>query len=312
MLRLRPAYGRGDRKLASSGEESGRSFRRAPPDAAPVVVAAAGDSVWLYSDPSFVHFGLQVPDDLIPGAVTEDKVGLTTGTLADGTALWTSMQKVAPADRDAWLSAKRTGAGRDRRLLPIAELPAPASLADRPLYRVALDAGSSAAEPDRAVFEGPSTHAELSAAISASGGEPPAFLNQWLQTSGVNASGQLAREFSGIVLALWYGQCFDLVDIRTTVMGEHLSRRALQIMRAVRRCPKAPDFSGLEIHTRHWPDSTGAVRAPAWDKFVMENQKVAGQYLKQSRLQREEEESAEKKKKQTPKGEKGAGKGDGQ
>ena len=59
----------------------------APPDAVAAAAAPAGEGVWLYSDTSFDHFGLQVPDDLVRGTVTEDAVGLTTGTLADGTAV---------------------------------------------------------------------------------------------------------------------------------------------------------------------------------------------------------------------------------
>ena len=72
------------------------------------------------------------------------------------------------------------------------------------------------------------------------------------------------------------------------------SLEILQIQRAIRRDPKAPQFTGLEVYTEHAADSTGVLRATRFEKFVADRNKDDANVAKQNRLAREEEEQRTK------------------
>lgn len=76
----------------------------------------SGEAMWVYADPSHEKFGESVASEAMSGgrAMLRGSSGLLEETDSDDT--WVFVEKVAPADRSAWLSAKRTGVGRDPRL----------------------------------------------------------------------------------------------------------------------------------------------------------------------------------------------------
>ena len=78
-------------------------------------------------------------------------------------------------------------------------------------------------------------------------------------------------------------------------MTGRISRRALQWLRAVKRNPGLPSFEGLDIQIEHMDASSGLLSAPAFEKHVMEQQRVEAFIMKQSRLMREEEAADRKK-----------------
>ena len=97
----------------------------------------------------------------------------------------------------------------------------------------------------------------------------------------------------------------SVVEERQLYCGEHITRRILQILAAVRRNPNAPDFEGLDAYMRHMADGTGQLRAPKFGQHIAALMKEEAVVLKQTRLAREE--AVEDKTQKKPKGK---GKGD--
>ena len=263
---------------------------------------AASAAVWYFSDPAFSKFSQQVPLSLIGSDVTARIWGAAGLVQVDDSesASVTAMERVLPQDLPQWQREKREGAGRDRRLLGL-----PASPHGRILFREGSHALDSKAVPDTEVFQGPAAVPEVVKAIATSGLEPPGYLAQWVATSGINPRSSLATEMAVITYALWSLICMDRLDAGHLVSAEHLARRFLQIQRAVRRSPKSPDFSGLEIYGRHMAEITPTAYAPNFDKFVAASMKDEAQTLKQARLTREEQDADEKRR--NPKGPQGGG-----
>ena len=67
------------------------------------------------------------------------------------------------------------------------------------------------------------------------------------------------------------------------------------IQKAVRRNPRAPDFSGLDQFMASTFDETGGVVVSGFDKYVAEEQRTTAMILKQTRLWSEEQASLVKK-----------------
>ena len=103
----------------------------------------------------------------------------------------------------------------------------------------------------------------------------------------------------------------DKYDLFHSFSAEHLSRRMLQQLRAVRTNPKSPDFSALASYMRHAEEAFGIVPAPTFDKYVT-GREDAGPVLEAGPLYREENTSDKKRKdKKKGKGDQKGDKGDG-
>ena len=112
----------------------------------------------------------------------------------------------------------------------------------------------------------------------------------------------------------------DGLNILNCAFIEHTIRRLIQIERAVKRNPRSPDFSGLDLVVATGVDSRGASRTQGFDDFITEKQAKQAYVLKQTRLYSEEQDKSRKNnasssdappkapKPKRPKG-KGAGKG---
>ena len=81
-------------------------------------------------------------------------------------------------------------------------------------------------------------------------------------------------------------------------------RRLVQIEAAVRRNPKVPDFSGLDVLMSAATDESGAATTAVFTEWVADRQKDQATIAKQGRLLREEKD-AERKRAADPK--KGSG-----
>ena len=274
-----------------------------PAGAAAVPVA---DTQWLVSDTAHPMFGQEVPALVMsdPTRVrAEASVALVKLDEADSAEQrWATAERVRQLDRDTWRTEKREGAGRDPRLLAVrstggAEI----------LYREAVRA-TTKERPLPARFAGPSALAEINDSIARSGLEPAGYTAEFLHTTGLSAKSGLAVEFSHHVHSLYLLHCVDRLDGRALATGEHVARRLLQVQRAVRRNPRAPDFEGLEGYMRHSDGASGVALSPAFDKHIAELQKTEATVLKFQRLAREEVDNETTRKKKTDKGVKGAGK----
>ena len=92
----------------------------------------------------------------------------------------------------------------------------------------------------------------------------------------------------------------DRLNIPRLASAEHIARRVLQLMEAIRRNPRSPDFEGLHPYLHHMDNFTSGAKIPHFvvqSKYVTEVQKTDAFILKQSRLMREEQEQDEKRRK---------------
>jgi len=280
------------------------------PAAAAAPGAPAGAPVgldgWYYSDTALECFGEEVSPDVLgdPAAlVSQGAMGLAQSDLDGKGSTWKSVERVLRSDLSDWVDAKRTGAGRDKRLLRTSK--ALRGLQGAELLRDIMPQFKDSVAPNKSIFEGPSSLEEILTSVHHSGLEFIAWGNQYLSTSGLAVKSGLAVEFTMHIFTLHYLLCIDGVDARHLAAGEHVARRILQIQRAVKRNPKAPDFDTLGGYTKHLQDSTGRAHAPKFEQFITEGQKTEATFLKQDRLAREEAEAMEKRRKGHPKKEDG-------
>ena len=244
---------------------------------------------WYYSDTALASFGTEVTATVVgtnERARIEGRIGLFKADLGDTDGdIWRSAERVLKADYPDWLAAKRSGAGRDKRLLRCDKR----SDGKPILLRDASKLMDATAVLDARIFDGPPALAEVLRSVETSGVEDQGWGQQYVANSGMSPKSGLAVEFMQLVYNLFYLICHDLLDGRHCSAAEHVARRILQIQKAVKRNPKSPDFEGLEVYCRHMTDSSGSVFAPTFDKHVAEIQKAAAVTLKQDRLNREEE-----------------------
>ena len=137
-------------------------------------------------------------------------------------------------------------------------------------------------------FRGPLAILELLQAVRSSGHEIGAYHDQWVTTSGVSAGSSAAHMHRGLMSVLLHLICFDQMDCLQSAGAEMLARRIMQIQRAVRKNPKAPEYGGLELMVFSRLESGGAAPVGDFAKFVAEEQKAEAFTMKQQRLFAEE------------------------
>jgi hypothetical protein len=247
--------------------------------------ATRGDSVWVFADMADEAFGEEVDVNVLrnPNAfIAKGAVGLVeTG---DG---WTTMERVQRSDVPAWKDEKRTGPGRDPRVLPVERdakdfryLGLKDALA---LYRVVVKA------PDDP-FRGPSAIPEVLDMIRGSGEELSGFHEYWVRHSGVHPESAASHTHKTLVSVLLHMVMFDQLNTPALASAECLCRHLTRLHRAVKRNPKAPDFTGLDIMTHSRLDAGGALVNGDFAKWTAEEQKSEAFTLKQMRLITEEQE----------------------
>ena len=124
--------------------------------------------------------------------------------------------------------------------------------------------------------------------------------HEWARKSGVNVNGAAAREHFFLSEVLRWEVQFDQLDVSMLASTELLFRRLVQIEAAVRRNPKVPDFSGLDVLMSAATDESGAATTAVFTQWVADRQKDQATIAKQGRLLREEKE-AERKRAADPK-----------
>ena len=100
-------------------------------------------------------------------------------------------------------------------------------------------------------FKGPSATEELVGSIAASGSDPTFFVTQWEIAVGLPPRTAVAIELRHFVFGRHLTFASGTLDVCHLSAAEHLSRRALEIQRAVRRNPPGPLFEGLVAYLAH-------------------------------------------------------------
>ena len=105
-------------------------------------------------------------------------------------------------------------------------------------------------------------------------------------------------------------QTYDQYDLYNSASGEFLARWILMTQAAVRKNPRAPDFTGLDYYLAHGYDESGGALTSQFAKYIADEKRNEAMVLKQNRLWSEEQEADAKKRNQKDKkGEKGGGRG---
>ena len=274
---------------------------------------AAAAAQWRYGDTGYEKFG-----ETIDVAILGDAARMVTrGASAlvrveeDGHTSWTFAERIGDANEQEWLSEKRSGPGRDPRVLPASR----DSQGHR--FRAAREcfADMTFHDPKKPEvdwpFDGPSALKELLVACRAAGEELIGFHEYYLRSSGLPADHTVAAKHRDLLAVLHHLVVFDQFNLGKSGGGEKLARLILQIHQAVKRSPKNPDFRGTELMIMSSLDASGGVLTGAFAKHVAEEQKSAAFTMKQQRLYAEEEETRKKNKGDKDKGKGNQGKGDG-
>lgn len=249
-------------------------------------LACGSDSKWLFADPASERFSQEVPPGMMTGTThIRGSKGMVESTIGGETVI-EFMEQVNVTDIEEWKSEKRIGAGRDVRL-------AGARMSDTAAIPLFRELAAALVPPTTAapVFQGPPAAAAVVKAMIASGHEPAGYQASWVSASGVSPKSGLCIEHALLVNVLYFLLCVDGLNIYSSTGVELLCRRLLQIQRAVRKNPRAPDFEGLESYTAHGLDSTGGALALEFDKHVASTQRDTAFIMKQMRLNREEQDA---------------------
>lgn len=247
------------------------------------------EALWLYSDTGEDTFNTEVAGTDIsrPTTVVRGRWALVhTGEDDDGEQIFSVAERVKEKDRRQWLEHKRSGSGRDPRLSTPRT-----SAAGEPV--VDLAAAVVALKPTKMpgwVFDGPNAAPDFLQGVLSAGLTLLTFQAYWEKKSGVNPASGAAMEHGVLLMILHLLVNFDQLDVSNVAGAEQLVRRLLMIQRAVRKNPKAPNWSGLNYYLTNKLDESGGVVVAAFDKHVAALKHSEAFILKQERLWLEEQD----------------------
>ncbi|CAK0839441.1 unnamed protein product, partial [Prorocentrum cordatum] len=242
---------------------------------------------WIVSDPGSPDFGKELDVHIVGRLLFGDAVGIALLSEEEG---WVSVENVQERDEEAWLAEKRRGPGRDPRISPLSR-----RTPGQPVMLPEALARMSSIDIEDWPFRGPKALPEQLAAVLATGLTLTSYWGFWVSESGVSRSAGVALEMRRLLNVLRHRVTHDLLDASNLASFELLGRRALQIQRAVKRCPRRPSFEGLGLALSSSLGESGGAAASRPDAFVAEEQKAQGIILEQERLFREEQQSDAKK-----------------
>ena len=245
---------------------------------------------WRISDPAHASFGEEVPASVVGAGehfVTRGKVGMVAFDPEDDEdAEWISVELVTFANLVQWKRNKWAGAGRDPRLLGDVRVGSTRELT----FIDALSRGKFVKTEDLPGWphQGERATPEFLRTMKMAGLEWMTHHNDFLQKSGVSKSSGIARAHRRVSESLALLQQWDQVDIANSACAESLVRYLLGIENAVRRNPRAPDFSLFDEIAGQGLDEIGGLQLPSYTKWISDLQRDKAQVLKQQRLWSEE------------------------
>ena len=263
--------------------------------AAPVRPGQVAGRIWRVADPARIDF-----DTVVSGtdmshperAVIRGTVGLLQRE-EDEEDVWIMVERVADNFHDEWLEMKRSGPGRDLRVA--------SGRRDASGDRFSMLKDSMASYRPTAFKDwpfpsnSPSAVQELFPAVQKAGCEIAQYHQFWQPRSGVTISASIAYTHKNLFSALSLFQSYDQIDCYNSAGVEFLCRWILMTQQAVRRSPKAPDFSGLDTYLAHSYDETGGAVTSKFARYIADEKKNEAVILKQTRLWQEEQDSEKKK-----------------
>ena len=160
-----------------------------------VAVATASSVVatWVFSDPAHPLFETPVPPEVLQSEdsfVGRKATGIVLARVDESAVepRWTSAERVRDPDMTTWFRAKREGAGRDPRVLPMTDATSRGARGIC-LFRDAWEAGdSSSLAPASARFHGSAALPELGSSIAESGVELAGYSQAYFGSSLVDSS----------------------------------------------------------------------------------------------------------------------------
>ena len=248
------------------------------------VLSASGVGRWRFADTAHEEFGEEIPQEVVnnPGLFRSEGAV----ALAKVQDQWTFAEKVADPDLVEWKEEKRSGPGRDTRVLAIER----DNSGNR--YQSLRGALTNMVAPTVQdadwPFRGPSCSREVLEGIRATGEDLSGYHEFWLRSSGASPDSSVAHHHRNLLGILMHLVCYDQLDGYRVAGVELICRHILHIQRAVKKNPRQPDFRGLEITISSKLDSPGGLLTGEFARYVAEEQKAEAFTLKQQRLYAEE------------------------
>lgn len=220
----------------------------------PVVVLPEADGyVWRYSDPRADGFADEDPEEIVRAPGQFVALAGHGYTCEDGAVY--SIESVQAEELEDW-KTKRRLVYKDPRVL--GDIRTPAGRRHLGLLR-AIELFDAETHVDE-IFDGPRCASEFLSIVAMGVGSLTAYDQSWVRKSGVNEGSAQAHEHTSICEALRLMVEIDQCDAGHLSVAEHLIRRLVVIVMAVKRNPQRPDFAGLGIVTDGVVDETGAAR----------------------------------------------------
>ena len=241
---------------------------------------------WRQADPGRDGFGLEIPSGVMDNPELH-VVRSSVGVARIGTC-WIHIERVLDSDLEAWRSNKQCGGGRDPRLAS-----GPPSTGGRRF--LGLSSAVAGFRPMELVtgrpdwpFTGPRASSEVLVGIRGTGHELNTYFDLYMTRSGLHAGSHVAHELKMLLLMLFMLVSYDHLDVTNLAVGELMCRRVVQLQRAVRANPRAPDFTGLHKMIEHSMDEGGGIATQAFTAHMSSLAEADARILKQNRLLREE------------------------
>ena len=164
----------------------------------PALPAGVAVPRWVVADPSHERFGRPIAEKITgrdEHFINRGAMGMAELTGADqlNQQEWVAVENVKAENHQDWLQEKHDGPGRDPRVLPILRLGAGDGATRQRTTREALRDFRPATVSDWPL-RGPSAVTELLASAGSSSMEMQAYVNFYIQHSGMSSAGTLAHE----------------------------------------------------------------------------------------------------------------------
>ena len=257
---------------------------------APVGSSAIDGASWRISDPAHASFGEEVPGSVVGAGehfVTRGRVGMVAFEPEDDeNPEWISVELVTSDGLSKWKRDKWAGAGRDPRLLGDVRVAGVREMTF--IDAISRSRLTGTADLPGWPHQGERAAPEYLKTMKMAGLEWLTHHNDFVLKSGVSKASNVARAHRRVTEALALLQQWDQVDLANSACAESLVRYLLGIESAVRRNPRAPDFSLFDEIAGQGIDDTGGLQLPGYTAWIANLQRDKAQVLKQQRLWSEE------------------------
>ena len=279
----------------------------------PVGPVVPEGATWRVADTAHASFGLEIPASVIGSGehfLTRGRAGLVAFEPdEEDDRDWVLAKLVVTEELQTWRQAKWAGAGRDPRLLGDLRVAGAREMS----FLDALGRSRPAKTSDLPGWPHPGERAafEFLKTLKMSGLEWISHHNDFVNKSGISKTAGITRAHRRVSESLALLMQWDQIDPCNSACAESLIRFLLAIESAVRRNPRAPDFSLFDEISGHGLDEVGGLQLPGFTKWVADLQRDKAQVLKQQRLWQEEQGKQHQHYDAAPAGPPGGGKASG-